>query len=379
VYNLKKIDIRVISVSEEKVDHIFNIIMQLFIVYRKLASILNTSINENISFKVLTEAERVLKMLYEEIYRIRLIPLSLLFKKLERTIYSLANDLGKLVRVKISGGNIKVDRKILDALMDPLFHIVRNAVDHGIESPTERRKKGKEEIGLITIEAIQIGSHIRISVSDDGKGINPLEIIEKAVEKGILPKNKKYNYSWNDVVYALTTPGFTTKKSITGISGRGVGLDVVKAKVEELGGRLNIISEVGKGTKIILDIPFLASVTKCILFEHNNFLFALPLKNVEHIYKGCSSTFIHYNNKIISLNFLEKRKGNYTIIVRTNKGILKGICVDRILGNENIIIRPVPSLVLSKSGKYINGLSIYHDGRVIYIIDPDRLLALKEL
>jgi len=371
---LRKLSIRVISIDERKVDKIFNLAMQLFIIKNKIALATNLSEVANTDLKkVLSELEEVLKMIYGEISRIRLIPLSTLFKKLEELAYSLANNLNKKIVVEVKGGNIMVDRKIVDALTDPLIHVVRNAIDHGIENPEERIRIRKKPAGLIRIEARRRGPYLRLEINDDGRGIDAKKVIEKAVKTGILPESKLSTYTWSDVVRALTTPGFSTKDKVTDISGRGVGLDVVKTKVEELGGRLVIQSEVGKGTRIVITIPLAASVTRCLVIEDGGFLFGIPLENVEHVLRQ-GKGLVRYSDKIIVSKPLISDNGNFTVILRAENGIIKAISVEGVLGEESLIIKPLPHILSDNNSKsFISGTALYHDGRIIYIIDPDGL------
>ena len=369
---LKKLNIRIVSIDERKVDKIFNLAMQLFILKNKIALAANISKAANADLrKMLSELEEVLKMIYGEISRIRLVPLSTLFKKLEELAYSLANNLKKKVVVEVKGGDIMVDRKIVDVLTDPLVHIIRNAVDHGVEDPDERVRKGKKPAGLIRIEARRRGPYLKLEVSDDGRGIDTKKVIEKAVRIGILPESKLNNYTWLDVVRALTTPGFSTKEKITDISGRGVGLDVVKTKVEELGGRLAIQSEANKGTRIIITIPLTASVIKCLVIEDGGFLFGIPLDNVEHVLKQ-GKGLVRYGDKILLSKPLFTDRGSFTVILRTDNTTIKAISVERVLGEESFIIKPLPYILSGNINEsFINGTALYHDGRIVYIIDPD--------
>jgi len=371
---LRKLSIRVVSIDERRVDKIFNLAMQLFIVKNKIASIANLSeVADTDLRRVLSELEEALKMIYGEISRIRLIPLSILFKKLEELAYSLANSLKKKVVVEVEGENIMVDRKIVDVLTDPLIHIVRNAIDHGIEDSDERIRRGKKPTGLVRIEARRRGPYLRLVVSDDGRGIDAKKVIEKAVRTGILPESKLSSYTWSDVVRALTTPGFSTEERVTDISGRGVGLDVVKAKVEELGGRLAIQSEAGRGTRIVMTIPLTASVTRCLVIEDGGFLFGIPLESVEHVLRQ-GRGLVRYGDKIVVSKPLINGGGDFTVILRTENRAIKAISVEGVLGEENLIIKPLPHILSSNNNEsFISGTALYHDGRIVYIIDPDGL------
>ncbi len=374
---MKTFKISVVNVKERDIDRAFNTILQLLQLIHQVRIYVGETSDKIIYEKIVNEAESIIKKLYTEVYRIRLTPLYPLFKKLQRTAHRLAQKFNKKIKVVVEGADIYVDKKIIEALTDPLVHIVRNAVDHGIEEPSERISKGKDPIGTILIKASRSGPYLKITVRDDGRGIDPEKVIRKAIEKGIFPREKLVQYTWDDVIKALTTPGFSTKEKITEVSGRGVGLDVVKKKVDELGGKLLIRSRLGEGTEITIILPLEASVINCLVVKDNELLWGIPINKVKYVLHDTEnrSTIIYEGMVLIPSKLLDNNdsRGNYIVLVEKNKDSIRALRVDEVIGEYSLIVKPVPSTLMNNIVDTVNGIALFQGKEIVYIVDPSRV------
>lgn len=374
---MKTFKISVVNVKERDIDRAFNTILQLLQLIHQVRIYVGETSDKIIYEKIVNEAESIIKKLYTEVYRIRLTPLYPLFKKLQRTAHRLAQKFNKKIKVVVEGADIYVDKKIIEALTDPLVHIVRNAVDHGIEEPSERISKGKDPIGTILIKASRSGPYLKITVRDDGRGIDPEKVIRKAIEKGIFPREKLVQYTWDDVIKALTTPGFSTKEKITEVSGRGVGLDVVKKKVDELGGKLLIRSRLGEGTEITIILPLEASVINCLVVKDNELLWGIPINKVKYVLHDTEnrSTIIYEGMVLIPSKLLDNNdsRGNYIVLVEKNKDNIRALRVDEVIGEYSLIVKPVPSTLMNNIVDTVNGIALFQGKEIVYIVDPSRV------
>lgn len=269
-----------IRVNVDMLDHMQNLIGELVVSTSQLSAALRNFGGEKFQ-EVLELHNRSIKELQEVITNIRLVPLSLIFNKFPRYVRDLSRKLGKEVEIEIYGEDIEVDRSLLEGISDPLIHLVRNAVSHGIESPEERERLNKHRVGKITVSAKSMKGDILIQVSDDGKGIDEKEVLLSAFKKGLVEEEEFESLSKSEILRFLFMPGFTTREKADKVSGRGVGLDVVRKLVRSVGGSVNLTTKKNKGTTISIKMPLSMSIIKVYLLGLDNQLFALPMTFVD--------------------------------------------------------------------------------------------------
>jgi len=322
--------------------------------------------------------------------RIRMVPISQIFSRFPRLIRDLSKTLNKKVNLVIEGEETELDKSVIEDLLDPIMHSVRNSVDHGIESAEERQAAGKSEEGRVLLKASNEGNMIIIEIGDDGGGIDVEAVKEKAIERGIISPNKILS----DVeAYGLIfEPGFSTAKQITSISGRGVGLDVVKRSIEKLNGTVTVSSEKGKGTTFIIKLPLTLAIIQGLLVKVSEEIYSIPITSVieslrikpEEIKFIDNYEVINVRNDVISLLRLNRlfgirteEKTDYNFIVIVGSADKKmGFMVDSLIGEEDVVIKPLRDQYTNSPG--IAGASILGDGSVSLIIDVSQLLELGQ-
>ncbi len=253
----------------------------------KLASTLQTENKEDTNLEELIEAihgmSRTVSDLQDAVMKLRMQPVKKIFSKFPRVVRDLAKKLNKKVQLILEGEDTEIDRSILDKLEDPLIHLVRNSIDHGIESPEERIRAGKPEVGTVKLGAYQEGDRIIIYIEDDGKGIDPEKVKKKAIEKGLITPEQAENMSDKEAFELIFMPGFSTVEQVSDVSGRGVGMDVVASTIHSLRGNIEIESQAGKGTKIIMKLPLTVAIIRTLMVAVNDRIFAIPLFSVVEI------------------------------------------------------------------------------------------------
>jgi len=333
---------------------------------------------------------RITGELQEGVMRIRMVPISQIFSRFPRLIRDLSKTLNKKINLVIEGEETELDKSVIEDLLDPIMHSVRNSVDHGIESAEERLAAGKSEEGRVLLKASNEGNMIIIEIGDDGKGIDVEAVKEKAIERGIISPNKILS----DVeAYGLIfEPGFSTAKQITSISGRGVGLDVVKRSIEKLNGTVTVSSEKGKGTKFTIKLPLTLAIIQGLLVKVSEEIYSIPITSVieslrikpEEIKLIDNYEVINVRNDVISLLRLNRlfgirteEKTDYNFIVIVGSADKKmGFMVDSLIGEEDVVIKPLRDQYTNSPG--IAGASILGDGSVSLIIDVSQLLELGQ-
>ncbi|MCX7787117.1 MAG: chemotaxis protein CheW [Spirochaetes bacterium] len=331
---------------------------------------------------------RIAGELQEGVMRIRMVPISQIFSRFPRLVRDLSRSLQKKINLVIEGEETELDKSVIEDLLDPLIHCVRNAIDHGIEDPDERKAKGKPEEGTIHLRASNEGNLIVIEVSDDGKGIDVEAVRQRAIERGIIHPNK----SLSDVeAYNLIfEPGFSTAKTVTNISGRGVGLDVVRKQIEKLNGSVTVTSEWGKGTRFIIKLPLTLAIIQGLLVRVGTERYAIPITSVIDSHRIRPSDIKSIDNyevfnvreevvSILRLNRLFRIPSNeqqdYYFVVIVGSGENKmGLVVDSLIGEEDVVIKPLKDGFTNVPG--IAGANITGDGTVSLIIDVPQLLEL---
>lgn len=331
---------------------------------------------------------RIAGELQEGVMKIRMVPISQIFDRFPRVVRDLQKDLGKKVNLLIEGEETELDKTVIDDLMDPIMHCVRNSVDHGIESPEVRKAAGKEETGTVLLKAANEGNMIIIDIVDDGGGIDTEKVRAKAIEKGLIHPNKVLTEQ--EAANLIFMPGFSTAEKITNVSGRGVGLDVVKTMIDKLNGTVNVTTEKGKGSKFSIRLPLTLAIIQGLLVRVGQEVYSIPIASViesHRIKKEEINTIDNYEvlnvrNEVISVlrlsrlfNIHNAEDGEYCFIVIVGTQDKKiGIMVDALIGEEDVVIKPLRDQFTQSPG--IAGASILGDGSVSLIIDVSQLLEL---
>ncbi|MHC1721114.1 MAG: chemotaxis protein CheA [Clostridiaceae bacterium] len=371
-----------VRVDFEHLDVIMRRVSELVICRTKLEQI-NSLYKLREIEETLEELERATSDLQELVKKIRMLPLDVIMGVFPRMVRDLSLELGKEIQLTIEGENTELDRALIEEIGEPLVHIIRNAVDHGIEAPGERMLNGKTTTGRISIKAWQEGTNAAIRIEDDGRGISLKRIKEKAVEQGY----EINAMSDDEILNLIFVQGFSTSTSVTDISGRGVGMDVVKTKISELGGMLKVESEEGKGTSIVIRLPLTLQIIHALFFKTGSEILALSIVCIDRVieYNGSMISvengleMLNMDNNSIPLIRLcdrlgledEGNKKKYIIIVKA-EGKTTGVVVDSLIGQKEIVIKPLGK-TLSGLKEYI-GATILGDGLVTLILDVAALV-----
>ncbi|BDU50151.1 chemotaxis protein CheA [Haliovirga abyssi] len=384
----KKIESHLIRVDTRKIDDIMNLVGELVTGRNRLLQIgskfKSEELNENSNF-----ISRLTTELQGSVMKMRMIPLEKVFNKFPRVVRDLSNKLNKKVEFEVSGQDTELDRVVSEEIYEPLVHMIRNALDHGIETPEERMANGKVATGLISINAKQEDNFVFIDIKDDGKGINSDIIRKKALEKGILTQKKIDNMGKYDIINLIFHPGFSTAEEITDISGRGVGMDVVKTSIGKLGGIVDVITEEGKGTTFRVRLPLTLAIMPVLIIGISDKKYAIPLNNVietrrinkNEIQTISGEQLIFLREKTLNIVYLssvfnieeferEEEKINLVIIGFGEKRV--GLVIDEMLGKQEIVIKPLGKYLNNVSG--ISGTAILGDGNIIMILDSSLIV-----
>ncbi len=387
--SLQSSQLPTIRVKMSDLDSLVNLVGELIISKMKLENTLKNDSSLK-SKTALLEVGRLVSDLQYQSLKLRLVPIDSIFSRSERVVRDTANKLGKKINLQIDGSKIELDRTILDAISDPLLHILRNCVDHGIEKPSERKILKKTETGNIKLSAYHIGEQIAIKIEDDGKGIDLERVKAKAVENGIITEAEANELTEQKIIDLLGTPGLSTAKTITDISGRGVGMDVVINKVRDIGGNIQISTEMGKGTTMILLLPLSVSIIGGLLVNVSNEKFVLPLSSITTTLKINNNEIkslhgvevIEHQDKIIPLvrvsDILELQQdkqtlpNKVTIIIVDKGGKPYGLVVDSFDHKQEIVIKKFTNA--SDSENSFRNATILPNGKVALILDPGMII-----
>jgi two-component system chemotaxis sensor kinase CheA len=382
-----------IRVDVERLDQLLNIVSELVLGRNRLAQVNTEMQAEHEGTKLakdLFEAYRQIDLMTTElqlaVMKTRMIKIGKVFNKYPRVVRDLCRETKKDIQLLIYGEDTELDKTLIEEINDPLVHLIRNAVDHGIETPQERVAKGKNPQGTVILAAEHEGNNINITIQDDGKGMDPEVIKRKAIEKGLISKEKANDLNKNEIFNLIFLPGFSTAEKITNISGRGVGMDVVKTNVTKLRGTIQIDSEVGKGTKIVIKLPLTLAIIQGLLVRVKTETVVIPLSSVievvrvapEEIYTINQNEVIRIRNSVLSLLKIEdilyddlnvddtEKKWQYVVII--SAGDRKyGIRVDELIGQKEIVIKSLGSYLGNIEG--LAGATIMGDGKVVMILD----------
>jgi two-component system chemotaxis sensor kinase CheA len=377
-----------VRVDTARLDEIMNMVGELVLVRNRLVRLGANSADEAMS-KAVSNLDVVTADLQTAVMKTRMQPIKKVFGRFPRQVRDLARQLKKEINLELIGEETDLDKNLVEALADPLVHLVRNAVDHGIESPDEREAAGKSRTGKVVLSAEQEGDHILLSISDDGKGMDPNVLRAKAVEKGLMDKDAAERLSESDCYDLIFAPGFSTKTEISDVSGRGVGMDVVKTKIAQLNGSINIYSSKGQGSKIVIKVPLTLAIMPTLMVMLGNQAFAFPLVNVNEIFHlDLSRTnvvdgqeVVIVRDKALPLFYLkrwlvrsavveEQREGHVVILSVGTQRI--GFVVDQLVGQEEVVIKPLGKMLQGTPG--MSGATITGDGRIALILDVPSML-----
>ncbi|OQX80773.1 MAG: hypothetical protein B6D56_04095 [Candidatus Omnitrophica bacterium 4484_70.1] len=374
--------IQSMRIPVERLDKIMNLMGELSIAKSRLIQTVQTK-----NFSALEETtylvERLVSSLQDETLKMRLLSISYILDHFPRIVRDLSRKENKEVDLEIEGREIELDRVVLDEISDPLIHLVRNAIDHGIELPQERIKIGKPPRGKISIKVIRERGHVVIEVSDDGRGIDFSKVAKIAVERGIISSQDIDSLDSHQILDILTSPGFSTSEKVTEVSGRGVGLDVVRNKLDALGGKLDLETQLGKGTKFILTLPLTLAIIKAMLVSLGEQIYAIPLMNIRETLKAKEEAVriikdievIRVREEIVPLIRLDKEFGIksmrkdevFSVVIVEGRTKSIGLVVDEVIGEQDIVVKPLGSFI--KKVKGIAGATILGDGRIALILD----------
>lgn len=378
-----------VRVDTKRLDQIMNMVGELVLVRNRLVS-LGISIDSEDMSKAISNLDVVTADLQGAVMKTRMQPIKKVFGRFPRVVRDLARSLKKEITLELFGEETDLDKNLVEALADPLVHLVRNSVDHGIEMPDVREKVGKSRVGSVKLSASQEGDHILLTIEDDGAGMDPDKLKNIAIERGVLDADAAARMSDNDAYNLIFAPGFSTKVEISDISGRGVGMDVVKTKITQLNGTVFIDSQLGKGTVLEIKVPLTLAILPTLMVMVGTQTFALPLAAVSEIFHlDLSKTnivdgqlTIIVREKAIPLFYLQhwlvkggggpigEGEGHIVIVQIGNQQV--GFVVDSLIGQEEVVIKPLDALLQGTPG--MAGATITSDGGIALILDVPNLL-----
>ena len=382
---------RTVRVDIEKLDVLMNLVSELIIAKNSLVStssqegiLTNNTFNEQIEY-----LERVTTNLHESVMKVRMVPIETVVQKFPKMIRDLSKKLDKKMQLFMSGEETELDRTVVDEIGDPLMHLLRNSADHGLESAEVRKERGKPEVGSIFLDAYQDGNNVIIEVRDDGNGIDVEAVKKKAIERGAITPEQAENMADKDVIGLLFLPSFSTAKKVTDVSGRGVGLDVVKSKIESLSGEVEVKTKLGEGSTFIIRLPLTLAIIQALMVEVGGEQYAIPLGSIQTIedvepaeikyvqakevinLRGTVIPLIRLN-EVLDNESTKKPDENLLVIIVKKGDKLAGLVVDELMGQQEIVIKSLGNYI--NKNKIISGATILGDGEIALILDTNALL-----
>lgn len=380
---------KTIRVNIERLDILMNLFEELVIDRGRLEQI-SQELNNFELQETVERMSRVSSDLQNIILTMRMVPIDTVFNRFPRMIRQLARELNKEVEIQIIGAETELDRTVIDEIGDPLVHLIRNAMDHGIETPEERVKKGKPRKGTITLQAYHSGNHVFVEISDDGAGIDKEKVRNKAIEKGVITAKEADMLTDQQIYELILASGFSTSEKVSDVSGRGVGLDVVKNTIESLGGTISIDSVQGEGSTFTIQLPLTLSIISVLLVELQKEKYAIPLSSIietailnkDEIYHAHNNKVIDFRGKVVPLTFLndifevpkqEEQDDEYFSVVIVRKGNkMTGLVVDSFIGQQEVVLKSLGNYLTNVFA--ISGATILGDGEVALIVDTNALV-----
>ena len=383
---------RTVRVDIEKLDALMNQVSELIIAKNSLVSISSTesgSFNNQGFHEQIEYLERITTNLHESVMKVRMVPIESVVNKFPRMIRDLSRTLNKKMELVMTGEDTELDRTVVDQIGDPLQHLLRNSADHGLEDTELRIQRGKSEVGNIFLNAYQEGNNVIIQVGDDGNGIDTEAVKEKAIERGIITPEQADAMTQKEIINLLFMPSFSMAKKITDISGRGVGLDVVKSNIEQLGGDVEVQTKLGEGTTFTVRLPLTLAIIQALMVEVRDEKYAIALGSIANI-ENIPVTDIKYVeakevihlrgnviplirlDKILDIEPLENGPENLTVVIVKRGDSQVGLVVDKLIGQQEIVIKSLGKYI--NGNKLISGATILGDGEVALILDANTLM-----
>ncbi|MEH7464762.1 chemotaxis protein CheA [Bacillus thuringiensis] len=388
-----KVENRSIRVQLEKIERLMNMFEESVIERGRIDELAEAIQNKEL-IEHLNRLGDISKDIQNVLLNMRMVPIETVFNRFPRMVRMVAKDLGKKIDLQITGEETEVDKIVIDEIGDPLVHIIRNAIDHGIETVDVRRSVGKSETGTIKLAAFHSGNHVVIQISDDGNGINKGRVLKKAIQNGVVTEAEASKLTDREVYDLILAPGFSTAEVVSDLSGRGVGLDVVKHTISSLGGHVIIESEEGKGSKFRIELPLTLSIIQSMLVQTNETRYAVPLGNIveairvkkEDIQTLQGKDVLNYRDQIIEVKHLSVIFGEKTleealdayegqmvpVLIVRNSHRSYGLFVNTIIGQREIVLKSLGDF-FADSVTYFSGATILGDGRVVLIVNPEGL------
>ena len=382
-----------VRVDTERLDEIMNLVGELVLVRNRLQT-LRTSMAEGQITQAITNLDMVTADLQTSVMKTRMQPIKKVFGRFPRVVRDLSRSIKKEIKLEMMGEETDLDKNLVEALADPLVHLVRNAVDHGIELPDDREKKGKSREGTVSLSATQEGDHILLAIEDDGAGMDPEVLRKKVVEKGLMDEETAARLDDKECFNLIFMAGFSTKEEISDISGRGVGMDVVKTRITQLNGSLDIDSELGKGSILTIKVPLTLAILPTLMIAMGQYTFALPLANVSEIFEletrktniVDGQLMVMVRDKAVPLFYMSEwllkpgeqctsGEGHGQVIIVSVANRLVGLVTDAVIGQEEVVIKPLGAMLQGLSE--FAGSTITGDGGIALIIDVPSLLKAR--
>ena len=382
-----------VRVDTKRLDDIMNLVGELVLVRNRMATLKSTMTADEEVAKAIANLDLVTADLQSSVMKTRMQPIKKVFGRFPRVVRDLARSLKKEVNLELIGEETDLDKNLVEALADPLVHLVRNAVDHGIEMPNERESSGKDRAGTVVLSAQQEGDHILLTIDDDGKGMDADILRQKAVEKGLMDEDAAARLDDKACYNLIFAPGFSTKTEISDVSGRGVGMDVVKTRIAQLNGAVEIDSVLGKGSRIIIKLPLTLAIMPTLMVVLGGQVFALPLANVNEIFDMESAKrstvdgkeVVIIREKAVPLVRLRrwlvtdnvnksKTDGEGFVVVTTVGNQHIGCVVDQLVGQEEVVIKPLGAMLHGTKG--VSGATITGNGGIALILDMPGLMQI---
>ncbi|WP_425447457.1 chemotaxis protein CheW [Dethiothermospora halolimnae] len=377
---------KTVRVDIERLDNLMNLVSELIIIKTRMEDIGSSSKRQNMN-ETIEYLERITSNLHDAVMKVRMVPIERVFNRFPRMVRDLAKELDKKINLQMSGEETEVDRTVIDEIGDPLIHLIRNSIDHGIESPKERKELGKEEAGTVKLIAYPDGNNVVIEVTDNGGGINVEKVKQKAIERGLVSAEEASNLSDEEIVDFLFDAGFSTADKISDVSGRGVGLDVVKTKIQSIGGNVEVETTRGKGSKFIIRLPLTLSIIQALLIKISDEIYALPLGSIKEIIPISSKDIrtvqdqevVLFRNKTLPIIRLKDILGiekdgekDELISVIVKKGDKEaGLIVDDLMGQQEIVMKSLGKYLTGVN--HIAGATILGNGSISMILDVNSL------
>jgi two-component system chemotaxis sensor kinase CheA len=375
---------RTVRIDVQKMDSLLNLVGELVIGKSRIERLARSGEYRDFEEPIL-QLGRITKEIQDLVTKLRMQPIGFIFDRFPRLVRDLSQELGKKVSLEMEGRETELDRRVIEEIGEPMVHLIRNSLDHGIEPPSERLLAGKPETGRIRIRAFQDGSSVVVSVEDDGRGVDTKKVLQKALDAGLLSQERAETITERELFQFLFLPGFSTSEQITELSGRGVGMDAVKTKVESLGGRLTMESVFGKGSTVKIRLPITLAIVLALLVKIDGRTYAIPLESVDETLRVGEEEVKPVNGKLVTmlrdqvlplvdarlrygLPMREKAGTRAVVVMRTGFRRI-GFIVDDFVGQQEIVIKNFGNTGMSRI-RWFSGGTILGDGSVALIIDP---------